>query len=141
MKKAIKEYALNLLRKHGCTEYTYGDFPVEDILSDLKQEYPDGLEYSLIDIANAIKIISKPHLIYRAPWRMMWENEHVCDAIDCETLREAKDALVDTYYGWMHEQFLSMKKSFAPDEDELEDWDYMLYNCGCTVQKYNKETD
>lgn len=60
--KTINEYAMDILKEHGCDEYTYGgnhDFcKPERIAEDLKTAYPNGMAYPYMDVANAIREIS-----------------------------------------------------------------------------------
>ena len=50
----IREYAKKILDDHGCDQYTYGGEFSKHILNDLKTEYPNGMEFPYIDVANAI---------------------------------------------------------------------------------------
>ena len=59
----VQKYAKKILSDHDCNEYTYGDDAYETVLSDLKEGYPDGMEYPYEDVARAIKDISKPRYI------------------------------------------------------------------------------
>ena len=60
-KMDLHDYALHLLKKHGCEEDCYYNTPVETVIRDLKQAYPHGMPFfyrevaeELIKIANAI---------------------------------------------------------------------------------------
>lgn len=61
--KTINEYAMDILKEHGCDEFTYGgnhDFcKPERIAEDLKTVYPNGMKYPYIEVAKAIREISK----------------------------------------------------------------------------------
>ena len=61
----IYEYANQVLSEHGCDCYTYGDknmpyCQIASIAAELRTAYPDGMEYSYEDVAQAILDISKP---------------------------------------------------------------------------------
>lgn len=60
---SIKEYAMDILKEHGCDEYTYGGTEewckAEKIAEELKQAYPNGMKYPYIEVAKAIRGISK----------------------------------------------------------------------------------
>lgn len=57
----LHDYALYLLKKHGCKEDCYYDTPIETVIEDLKAAYPYGMPFfyrevaeELIKIGNAI---------------------------------------------------------------------------------------
>lgn len=141
MKKSLEAYALQILADHNCDCYTYGNCPSETILSDLKEGYPDGMEYPYIDVANAILQISKPRPIKRAPYRMVWDTDSDCDGIDFESEGAAKCDAEDTLINWMVEERDLWKDPFNPTEDELDNYNYMIYNCSVYVTKYDPDTD
>lgn len=61
--KTISEYAMDILKENGCDEYTYGHnsewCKPEKIAEELKQAYPNGMAYPYMDVATAIREISK----------------------------------------------------------------------------------
>jgi predicted outer membrane protein len=50
MKKELREYARKILADHGCDEFSYGTTSGEQIMSDLKEAYPDGMDHPYIDV-------------------------------------------------------------------------------------------
>lgn len=138
--KQVEEYARKILTEHGCDEYTYGDEKAERVLEDLKEGYPNGMSFQYVEVANAIKRISKPHLIERKPFCVVYETDSFIDGFECDTFEEAKDDAIKTLVQWMVDE-QSDWKSDNPIEEEKENWDYMIYNCSSYVKKYNADTD
>ena len=136
----VIEYGKKILADHGCNEYTYGDEAANHIMDDLKEAYPDGMEFPYIDVANAILSISRPKPIVREPFMMVWDTEHCCDGFGCDSFEEAKAAMEDCYVEWSAEE-ASHWKNLEPTEEEKDNWDYMIWNCGCWIEKYNPDTD
>lgn len=136
----VEEYAKHILESHGCDEYTYGDEKVETILEDLKTEYPNGMEYPYVEVANAIKMMSKPKLIERKPFLLVIDTDSCCDGCECDTFEQAKEGAFDNYYWWMCE-VATWKDKDNPTDEEKEDWNYMIYNTSAWVKKYNPDTD
>ena len=144
--KTLENYAMKILADSGCDCYTYGGEWSKHVLDDLKEGFPDGMEYPYVDVANAILAISRPKPIERAPWRMIWSNEHSCDGIDCKSFGEAKNQALDTLLEWAAEEsngWALDPETYEPlpTEEQKENWDYMFYNCYTYVEKYNPDTD
>lgn len=139
--KNLENYAMKILAEHGCDCYTYGNCPSENVLRDLKEGYPDGMEFPYVDVANAILNISHPRPIHRAPWMMLWDNDSACDGISCDSLGAAQASAEDTLIEWMTQTRMEWKDVFNPTEKELEDYNYMICSCSAYVGKYNPDTD
>lgn len=137
----VKEYARKILADHGCDEYSYGGTCGETILSDLKEAYPNGMEYPYVDVANAIMEISRMRPVVRHPYMMLWDNDHACDGIGYDSLGAAQASAEDTLLEWMCQTRAEWKDFFNPTEEELEDYNYMIYNCSAYVAEYNPDTD
>lgn len=127
----LEEYAKDILYSHGCDEYTYGSEESEHILDDLKEAYPDGMEYPYVDVANAILAMSRPKPIVREPWHVHWWSDECDGGFGRESFEEAKESVFDTLVTWVVEA----------QDDSAEDFDYMIYNFGAEVMKYNPMTD
>lgn len=136
----VESYALKILSDHGCDCYTYGGEDSKHVLEDLKEEYPDGMDFPYIDVANAILSISRPRPLYKAPFLMVWDTDHCCDGIDCESLGAAKCLAEDTLIEWQMEE-ISKWKDGVPTEEQIDDWNYMIWNCGVEIYKYDPDTD
>lgn len=141
MKKEIKEYARKILTDAGCDAYTYGGVDGETILRDLKEGYPNGMQFPYIDVANAIISISKVRPIKRATWHVIWNAEDCTDGFDCPSLGAAKCAAEDTMFNWLCDARDEWADMFNPTDEELDDFNYMIYNCDAGVYKYNPDTD
>ena len=137
----VENYALKILADSGCDCYTYGDETAKHLLDDLKEAYPDGMKFPYVDVANAILAISRPRPIYRAPWRMHWDTDDCCDGIDFESFGAAKCNAEDTLIEWMTQFRAEWEDCFCPTEDELDDYNYQIWNCSVSVTKYNPDTD
>ena len=135
----LLEYAHKILADAGCDEYTYGDETSKHILDDLKEAFPNGMEFPYIEVANAILSISRPKPIVRAPYQVVWSNENAADGFGCESYEDAKDSALTVLEGWMEEQGSQM--DYPPTQDQIDDWNYMIYNCYVVIYKYNPMTD
>ena len=140
MRKVIKEYARKILADHGCNEYTYGTTEGTQILRDLKEVYPNGMEYPYIDVANAIIAISKRKQIKKSTWCVSWDNGSCCDGYDTPSLAQGKQDALDTLIEWMCQE-QSEWNSDTPTGKEADHWNYMIYNCSACVSKYDPDTD
>lgn len=130
--KNLESYAMKILADSGCDMYTYGnDGQEKHLLNDLREAFPDGMEFPYIDVANAILSISRPRPIVKHPYMVTWENENDCDGYGVESFEAARTEAEDTLIGWMMESI----------NDSDDDWNYMIYNCGVSVQKYNPAND
>lgn len=137
----LEAYALKILADHGCDEYSYGGTCGDTILSDLKEAYPNGMEYPYVDVANAIMAISKMRPIVRHPWMMLWDNGSACDGIGYDSLEAAQGSAEDTLIEWMAQTRMEWKDMFSPTEEELEDYNYMIASCSVHIDKYDPMTD
>lgn len=138
----LEEYAAKILKDSGCDCYTYGGAMAKHVLDDLKEAFPNGMEngYGYVAVANAILAMSKPEPIRRAPYMVLWETDSGSDGYGCDTVDEAKASAEDTLVDWMTEEACDWKGD-RPTADDKERWDYMIYNCGVSVAKYNELTD
>lgn len=130
--KNLENYAKKILTDAGCDIYTYGSDGMDaHIMDDLKEAFPDGMDFPYIDVANAILSMSRPRPIERKPYKVSWETDNCCDCFYADSLKAAEYAAEDTLIEWMMEA----------QDDSDDDWNYMIYNCGVSVLEYNKETD
>lgn len=141
----VKTYTLEVLKEHGCSEHVYHGVPGEEIILDLKNAYPNGMKYPYVDVANAILLLSKPTLIHRAPYRMIYDLGHTVDGVDFDTLEEAQDDAIETLINWMCD-FYSEHNISEPDktkwtEEQQEDWDMMINECSTCVAQYDPNKD
>lgn len=139
----IKEYAKKILEDAGCDQYTYGGEFSKYVLDDLKKAFPDGMEYPYVDVANAILGMSRPELIYRAPYRVIWSTDDCDDGFNEETFEAAKDNAMVVLSEWIAQQAAESSSADLHEwsEEDVENWDYMIYNCSVEVMKYNPLTD
>lgn len=136
----LENYAMKILADAGCDCYTYGDEQATHLMDDLKEEYPNGMEYPYIDVANAILAISRPRPIVRKPWQMLWDNGEDCSGIGYDSFEAAKDAAEDTLAEWIASECACWLTD-TPDEEERDRFNYMIGTCSVEVHKYNKDTD
>ena len=137
----IEEYARKILADHGCDEYTYGGEWSKHTLDDLKQAYPDGMEFPYVDVANAINAMSKVKPIERKPWMMCFDAGSFCDGIGFDSFGAAEANADDTLVEWMCQERHSWKDCFCPTDDELDAYNYMICNNSVEVRRYNPNTD
>ena len=136
----INEYALNILKEHGCDCYTYGGEFAKHCLADLKEAYPNGMEYPYVDVANAILAMSRPMPIVRKSYKVVWDNESCCDGHGCDTFEIAKSDVEEILVNWIVEEVATWKNN-KPSAENIENFNYMIYNCNAWVEKYNPDTD
>lgn len=137
----VEEYARKILSDHNCDEYSYGGTPGETVLSDLKEAYPDGMEFPYVDVANAIIAFSKVKPIKRDPWQMVFDTDSYCDGIGYESFGAAKCQAEDTLIEWMCQERGEWKDMFCPTDKELDNYNYMICSCSVWVSKYDPDTD
>ena len=137
----IEAYAQKILKEHGCDEHTYWGEKAETLIDDLKTAYPHGMVFPYVDVANAIRELSKPEPIVRAPWRMIYDMGHTIDGIDYDSFEVAKESALDTLIEWEAQTISDWGKWRRPTEKQIEDWDYMIGEYSVHVEKYNPETD
>ena len=136
----VDSYAMKILSDNGCDCYTYGGEFSKHVLEDLKEGYPDGMEFPYIDVANAILRISKPKEIYKAPFRMCWDTDNCCDGVDCESYGDAKCRAEDTLIEWQMAESYNWKDG-VPTEAQIDDWNYMICNCAVSIYEYDAMAD
>ena len=138
---SVEKYSMKILANHGCDCYTYGGEWAAKIMDDLKEEYPDGMEFPYIDVANAILAISRPKPIVREPWKMVFDTDNTTEGIGFDSFGAAKAAAEDTLIEWMGEERNRWKDAFHPTEEQLDKYNYMICNCSVSDDKYNPDTD
>ena len=139
--KKVDNYAMQILAEHGCDCYTYGNCASEQVMEDLKEAYPKGMEFPYIEVANAILNISRPRPIVRAPWRLVWETDDDCDGIDFNAFAQAKGNAEDLLVEWMSQTRQEWKDVWNPTDDELDDYNYMIVTCSVSVHNYDPNAD
>ena len=137
----VEAYAMKILAEHGCDCYTYGGESGETVLADLKEGYPEGMEFPYVDVANAIISISRVRPIKRSPYHMVWDTDNYTDGVDCDSLEQAKADAIDTLADWMAQARMEWKDVFSPTEEELDDYNYMICNFCVWVSKYDPHKD
>ena len=140
LRNDLENYAMKVLADNGCDCYTYGGEWSKKIMDDLKEEYPKGMRYPYIDVANAILRLSRPEPIVKDPYLMVWDNGSDMGEVGYESFQAAKSAAEDTLCEWGADE-MSRWKSDIPTEDEKDNWNYMYYNCSVCVDRYIPETD
>lgn len=137
----LYEYAWRILTDAGCDEYTYGGEFAAHLMDHLKDAFPNGMDYPYIDVANAILAISRPHPIERAPYRMAWDTDNCCDTIPRDSFESAKADAEDTLINWASDEMSGWDAENGPTEDQIKSWNYMIFNCGVQVERYDPATD
>ena len=141
----IEKYAQKILKENDVSEYAYWGVSGDIVVGDLKKRYPEGLKYPLIDIANAIRSLSKPIPLKRAPYKMVFDMPSVIDSIDHNDFENAKDDALETLINWELE-FIGQHNIKNEDistwtEKTIEAWDMMIEDSDVSVQKYNPYLD
>lgn len=76
----------------------------------------------------------------RKPFIVIYENYHMSDCIPCSSFKEAKTKLKRCYKTWIDEEMLFWDDEDNPTEKEIKKWNYMIWNCGCHIEKYDPST-
>lgn len=67
-------------------------------------------------------------------YKMIWENEHSCDGIDCVDFDEAKVAAINCLIEWQVEERQRHPFDITTwTEEDIEDWDMFIANCSVRV--------
>lgn len=130
------EFAHQLLAKHGCPMEAYRGVAVEEIVKDLRIEYPKKIgNFEHLEIARCLRRIgdSVPEPP-KAPFKMVWDNINCVDSTEHDSFEAAKEAAFDTLLLWMVDCDLTYPQN-------AEEWDYMISNCSVCVRRLNQETD
>lgn len=141
----IKEYAKKILEENDCDIYTYGGEGASEIMHDLIEAYmPQDLEYSYLEVANAILAMSRPRPIVRSPYRVAYVMDNFYDTLDVvlNDLEEAKKFTIGLFCDWIQKE----RKAIAwfdgePTKLQAQEWDYMICDRSAVVEKYNPNTD
>lgn len=139
---ALEKYAKKILTDAGCNEYTYGGIEAKHIMDDLKTAFPEGMQepFTYIDVANAILSMSRPAPIKKAPYMVCWDNGHDDGEIECRSMDQAVSIAEDTLVEWVVQETATWK-SDIPTPEEIDQYNYMIYNCSVEVRSYNPNTD
>lgn len=137
----VSAYAMKILSDAGGNCYTYGGEYANKVMDDLKLAFPYGMKFPYIEVANAILAMSRPPMIHRAPFSVVWDTDDCCDAYGAESLDEAKNRCLEVFMDWEAEELSAMECSENPTQDDKDDWNYMLKTYWAYVAQYNPETD
>jgi len=147
--KELKAYARKILNDANCNIHAYAGEQAKYIMDDLKEAFPNGMKYPYINVANAILAMSRPEPIHRAPYHVVWNTDDCIDGYDADSFGSAKESALDTLLNWMYTEsetwnFMQDDNGSiipTPTEEQIESWDYMIFNCWVEVYKYNPDTD
>ena len=137
-------YAMLLLSQSGGDCYTYWGVEPEALVNELKEAFPDGMPFPYVDVANAILNITRPPMIYRPPWHVVWDNGSATDIVECEDFEEAKAEAFDILLMWQADWTRENGSSDGhaePTDEEKESWNEMVRDRSVSVHKYNEEKD
>ncbi len=81
---------------------------------------------------------------------VIWNTESCCDStgIEFTSLEAAKNEAKDILYGWMSDEQMNWtvmvsqngkEYKLVPTEKQIEDWDYMIYNCYTYIRELDKD--
>lgn len=78
----------------------------------------------------------------RAPWKVIYDTENFCDSVDANSFEEAKETAIEILVNWVNEELDHYPVDFNEwSEEQVENWDYFIYNCSVEIVKYNPITD
>lgn len=147
---AVREYAMHLLVNSGCDLDCYADRNyAKDAEKDLVfyEEEHGKMPYSIEDIAAALIQIGNEQpekVIERLPYMLRWDTDDTSDGYEIENYGTAKAEVEDTLLLWAAEEVHNWQFDENgiphPTEEQIENWDYMIYNCNAWVEKWNPVT-
>lgn len=146
--ETARETAMRLLNESGCSLDCYrGDYDnaIKDINYIITEDgrhfdaTAEEIARALVEIGNELpakKITHKPYV-------MIFETYDCCDGIECDSFEVAKCEAEDTYFLWASEEMREWNFDENgmphPTEEQIENWDYMIFNCYCRIAKWNEE--
>lgn len=150
IKKAnnVNVYAMQILAENGCDCHTYWNCDPEELINDLKERYPKGMQFPYVEVANAILEITRAPKIIRKKYKVAYNTENFCDATKgTDDLKEAMKQTINILKQWI-EQYkieLELTKQNNGTKEEIkeikESWNSMIENCWAEVQMYNETKD
>ena len=133
-------YAMRILVNSGCDCFTYGGTYAPNILDDLKEGYPGGMDFPYEIVATEILAMSRPEPVKRGAWEVVWNTEDCTDGSYCDTFEQAKEAAMGIMAEWVRDEY-SRWESATPTKKDLESWEEMYFSCSVEVYKYDPATD
>lgn len=137
-----KELAMKLLVDAGCDLWCYTD-DYDNALKDINyliNEEGRVFDCSEDNIARALVEIAVENPKPEEPpkrYTMIYDGDSFVDGTDHETLEEALEAAKETRIFWeeceMYDWNFDDKGVPHPTEKQIEDWDYMIWNCSTYV--------
>lgn len=71
-------------------------------------------------------------------YKMIWENEHSCDGIDCVDFEEAKAVAINCLIEWQGDERQRHPIDITTwTEKDIEEWDMFIANCYVRVDLYD----
>jgi hypothetical protein len=151
----LREWTIQLLESCGCKLDCYKDSNClsnngyNDAWEDLEKYKEDNkltFPFPVYIIAAELQRIGneqpdapcKGHKKYC----MVFDMGHTIDGVEFDSFEEAKADMEDTYINWMVEECHNWKMVDGvphPTEKQIEDYDYMIWNCGCWIVEWNDE--
>lgn len=78
-------------------------------------------------------------------YTLIWDTDSFCDGREYDDIEAAKADGLDTLIGWACDQCYDYPADISKwSEKQIEDWDYMVYNCSVYIidnfeeEKYNE---
>lgn len=139
-----KEIATKLLVDAGCVLWCYAD-DYDNALKDINyliNEEGMRFDFPAEDVAHALVEIAAENPKPEEPPKrfiMLYDTDSCCDGTYHETLEEALEAAKETLIFWGQCEVSDKGWNFDdkgiphPTEEQIEDWDYMIMNCGTYV--------
>lgn len=75
-------------------------------------------------------------------YKVIWDNgSDACDAIETPSIGQGKEDCIKLFIDWRTEMCGNWWGIRMPTEKEIEDYDYMIYNCGAFVAEFPDDYD
>ena len=146
----ITKYAKELLIGTNCNLDCYKGIEIETIEKDLKTYYDDELTvppYPIRTIALALREIGDeqpdPPRKGHKRFMMLWDNDSCCDGTEHDTFEAAMFDAEETLLMWLCDEQSKWEIDENgvphPTEEQIESYDYMIYNCEACVVEWDEE--
>ena len=143
-----RDTAMMLLNQYGCDLWCYAD-EYDNALKDINHVIAkEGRQFDVPaeDIAKELVKIAEENPKPEEPikrFEMVFSTDSFCDGIDFETFEAAKADAEDTLINWATDERREWKTAEdgtpLPTAKQIENYDYMIYNCECHIVEYDDD--
>lgn len=74
-------------------------------------------------------------------YKVVWDNDTCCDSFETPSIGQGKEDCYELYINWRSETCGDWWGSRMPTEKEIEDHDYLIFNCEAFVAEFPDDYD